>query len=234
MKRKAIVIGATGLVGKLLVSQLSLMYDSLIVVARKPPKHLSAQMQFYQLGDFNNLEDTISNIAIGPDTDAFSCLGTTKKQAGSEEAFKKIDYDHNLNFAKACYKKGVQRFFILSSLGADPKSRFFYNQVKGELEASLAQLGFTELVIFQPSLLLGKHKGRLLENTAQKAYRLIAPIVPKSLRARPIEAERVAAAMALTAQNIYERHKVSAIDNSTKNVSIIDNKLMLAMTQLKS
>lgn len=234
MKRKAIVIGATGLVGKKLISQLNIMYDSLIIIARKPPKHMSAQMQFYQLGDFNNLEETLANISIGPDTDAFSCLGTTKKQAGSDEAFKQIDYDYNLNFAKACYQKGVQRFFILSALGADTKSRFFYNRVKGNLEKSLAEIGFNELVIFQPSLLLGKHKGRLLENTAQSAYKLISPLVPKTMRARPIEAERVAAAMAMTAQNIYERHRVSGIENTRSKVTVIDNKQMLAMTQLKS
>jgi len=234
MKRKAIVIGATGLVGKKLVSQLNLMYDSLIIVARKPPKHMSAQMQFYQLGDFNNLEETLGNISIGPDTDAFSCLGTTKKQAGSDEDFKRIDYDYNLNFAKACHQKGVQRFFILSALGADANSRFFYNRVKGELEESLAEVGFNELVIFQPSLLLGKHKGRVLENTAQRAYKLIAPLVPKTMRSRPIEAERVAASMALTAQNIYERHKVSGIEDNKKKVTVIDNKQMLAMTLLKS
>ncbi len=234
MKRKAIVIGATGLVGKKLISQLNIMYDSLIIIARKPPKHMSAQMQFYQLGDFNNLEETLANISIGPDTDAFSCLGTTKKQAGSDEAFKQIDYDYNLNFAKACYQKGVQRFFILSALGADTKSRFFYNRVKGNLEKSLAEIGFNELVIFQPSLLLGKHKGRLLENTAQSTYKLISPLVPKTMPARPIEAERVAAAMAMTAQNIYERHRVSGIENIRNKVTVIDNKQMLAMTQLKS
>ena len=233
MKRKAIVIGATGLVGKKLVNQLGLIYDNLIIVARKPPKHMSAQMQFYQLGDFSNLEETVAKISIGSDTDAFSCLGTTKRQAGSEDAFKVIDYDYNLSFAKICHNKGVQRFFILSALGADPKSRIFYNRVKGELETALAEIGFSELVIFQPSLLLGKHKGRLLENTAQNAYKLIAPIVPKTLRTRPIEASRVAAAMAMTAQNIYERHKVSGVEDSRKKVTIIDNKQMLAMTLLK-
>lgn len=234
MKRKAIVIGATGLVGRKLVSQLNIMYDSLIIVARKPPKHMSAQMQFYQLGDFNNLEETLANISIGPDTDAFSCLGTTKKQAGSDEAFKQIDYDYNLNFAKLCHEKGVQRFFILSALGADTKSRFFYNRVKGELEKALAEIGFNELVIFQPSLLLGKHKGRVLENTAQSAFKLISPLVPKTMRTRPIEAERVAAAMAMVAQHIYERHKVSGIEDIRNKVTVIDNKQMLAMTQLKS
>lgn len=233
MKRKAIIIGATGLVGKKLVNQLGLMYDNLIIIARKPPKHMSAQMQFYQLGDFSNLEETVANISIGADTDAFSCLGSTKRQAGSEDAFKVIDYDYNLNFAKICHQKGVQRFFILSALGADAESRIFYNRIKGELESALAEIGFSELVIFQPSLLLGKHKGRLLENTAQKAYKLIAPIVPKTLRTRPIEASRVAAAMAMTAQNIYERHKVSELEDNRQKVTVIDNKQMLAMTLLK-
>lgn len=234
MKRKAIVIGATGLVGKKLVNHLSLMYDHLIIVARKPPKHMSSQMQFYQLGDFNSLEETMANITIGPDTDAFSCLGTTKREAGSEEAFRLIDYDYNLNFARACHAKGVQRFFILSALGADSQSKFFYNRVKGDLESALTEIGFNELVIFQPSLLLGKHKGRLLENTAQSAYKLISPLVPKTMRTRPIEANRVAAAMALTAQNIYERHKVSGMEDITNKVTLIDNKQMLAMTLLKS
>lgn len=234
MKRKAIVIGATGLVGKKLVSQLSLMYDSLIIVARKPPKQMSTQMQFYQLSDFNNLEETLGNISIGSDTDAFSCLGTTKRQAGSEDAFKLIDYDYNLNFAKVCHSKGVQRFFIVSALGADAKSRIFYNRVKGELEDSLSELGFNELVIFQPSLLLGKHKGRVLENAAQKAYQVISPLVPKTMRSRPIEAQRVAAAIALTAQNIYERHKVAGTEATTNQVTVIDNKQMLVMTLLKS
>lgn len=238
MKRKAIIIGATGLVGRFLVNQLSLMYDSLIVVARKPPKHISAEMQFYQLGDFSNLEEIMASITIDAQTDAFTCLGTTKKQAGSEDAFKRIDYDYNLAFAKACRDKGVERFFLLTARGADSDSRFFYNQVKGDLESAVRKLNFNDLVIFRPSLLLGKHKGRLLENSAQVAYKIISPLVPKTAASRPIEAERVAAAMALSAQQLYERHKYIdehvTDDNAPHNVTIIENKQLLAMTWLKS
>lgn len=236
MKRKAIIIGATGLVGKQLVNHLSLMYDSLIIVARKPPKRMSAEMQFYQLGDFTNLQEIMASIAIGSDTDAFTCLGSTKKQAGGEEAFRRIDYEYNFEFAKVCCEKGVQRFFLLSALGADVKSRFFYNRVKGELEQAVSELGFNELVIFQPSLLLGKHKGRVLENTAQSIYKVFSPLVPKTMKARPIEAQRVAAAMAVTAQNLYERHRFmdAQTESQVHKVTIIDNKQLLAMTQLKS
>lgn len=238
MNRKAIIIGATGLVGRQLVKQLRQMYDSLIIVARKPPKHLDSQMQFYQLGDFNNLKEVISSIDIDASTDAFTCLGTTKKQAGSEEAFKQVDYEYNFQFAKLCRDKGVERFYLLSALGADTNSRFFYNRVKAELEQAVTELGFSELIIFRPSLLLGKHKGRLLENSAQVAFKIVSPLVPKSLSSHPIEAHRVAAAMALSAQQVYDRHKY--VDDFLENkarankVTIIENKQMLAMTQLKS
>ncbi|PNK59991.1 NAD(P)H-binding protein [Psychrobacter sp. FDAARGOS_221] len=235
MKRKAIVIGATGLVGRHLVRQLSLMYDSLIIIARKPPEHISASMQFYQLGDFSNLEEVMSGIAIGADTDAFTCLGTTMKQAGSEEDFRRIDYDYNLSFANSCREKGVQRFFLLSALGADSDSRFFYNRVKAELETDVRALGFKQLLIFRPSLLLGKHKGRLLENGAQAAYKLFSPLVPKTMKYRPIEAQRVAAAMVLCAQDLHERHKFIKQDRYAEQpnqVTVIDNKQLLTMTQL--
>ncbi|WP_019672667.1 NAD(P)H-binding protein [Psychrobacter lutiphocae] len=238
MKRKAIVIGATGLVGRHLVSQLSLMYDSLTIIARKQPEHISSNMQFYQLGDFNNLQEVMSGISLSTDTDAFTCLGTTLKQAGSEEDFKRIDYDYNLSFAKICHDKGVQRFFLLSALGADSDSRFFYNRVKAELEEAVRALEFRQLLIFRPSLLLGKHKGRLLENSAQTVYKLFAPLVPKTMKYRPIEVQRVAAAMALYAQDLHERHKFinsdKYVEQIPSQVTIIDNKQMLEITQLKT
>lgn len=232
MKRKAIIIGATGLVGKQLVRQLSLIYDSLIIIARKPPELMCAKMQYYQLGDFSNLKEVMGNISLGEDTDAFTCFGTTKKLAGSEEAFRRVDFDYNLEFAKQCHAKGVERFFLLSALGADINSRFFYSRVKAELESAIIELGFDELLIFRPSLLLGKHKRRPVEAVAQKALTIISPIVPKSLGVTPISAKSVAAAMVMTAQNLYERNKFLDAKRSTPNVTIIDNRQLLAMTQL--
>ncbi|WP_198334491.1 NAD-dependent epimerase/dehydratase family protein [Psychrobacter namhaensis] len=232
MQRKAIVIGATGLVGQHLVKQLSELYDTLIVIARRPPRYINASMRFYQVNDFDNLAEIFASVGVDRKTDAFSCLGTTKKQAGSDEAFRKVDRDYNVNFAKLCQQKGVENFFLLSSMNADMDSRFLYNRVKAETEQSIIALGFTQLVIFRPSLLLGKHKGRPLESIGQKAFQLISPLVSESLSLHPISAKRVASAMAMSAHGIYERNKYRT-EPMTQQTDVIENKQMLAMTRVK-
>ena len=233
MQRKAIIIGATGKVGERLVKQLATLYQSVIVIARRSPQMMNEHMQFYQLNDFANLSDIINGLNIGEDTDAFSCLGTTKKQAGSMEAFFKVDHDINVNFAQLCREKKVGQFFFLSAMGADSNSRFFYNRVKGDTEAALAQLGFDKLVIFRPSLILAKRKGRVLESASQRLFKLVSPLVSESVSAHPISAKRVAAAIAMTAHELYERQKFRKNVIQAK-VKIVENKQMLAMTRIKS
>ena len=232
MQRKAIVIGATGLVGQHLVKQLSELYGTLIVIARRPPRYINASMRFFQVSDFDNLAEIFASVGVDSKTDAFSCLGTTKKQAGSDEAFRKVDHDYNVNFATLCRVKGVENFFLLSSMNADIDSRFLYNRVKAETEQSIMALGFTQLVIFRPSLLLGKHKGRPLESFGQKAFKLISPIVPESLSLHPISAKRVASAMAMSAHEVYQRNKYRSEPTIT-DTEIIENKQLLAMTKVK-
>ena len=232
MQRKAILIGATGLVGQHLVKQLSELYDTLIVLARRPPRYINASMRFYQVNDFDNLAEIFASVGADNKTDAFSCLGTTKKQAGSDEAFRKIDHDYNVNFAKLCQDKGVENFFLLSSMNADIDSRFLYNRVKAETEQSIMALGFKQLVILRPSLLLGKHKGRPLESIGQKAFQLISPLVSESLSLHPISAKRVASAMAMSAHDVYQRNKYRN-EPAIQTIDIIENKQMLAMTKVK-
>lgn len=232
MQQKAIVIGATGLVGQHLIKQLSALYETLIVIARRPPRYINASMRFYQVNDFDNLSEVFASIGVDQATDAFSCLGTTKKQAGSDEAFRKVDHDYNVTFATLCFNKGVQHFFLLSSANADSESRFLYNRVKAETEQSIQALGFRQLVIFRPSLLLGKHKGRPLESISQKAFGLIAPLVSESLPLHPISAKRVAIAMAMSAHDCYERRKYRQ-EPADSHTQIIENKQMLAMTRVK-
>ncbi|MBH0096240.1 NAD-dependent epimerase/dehydratase family protein [Psychrobacter sp. NZS113] len=233
MQRKAIVIGATGLVGQYLVKQLSELYDTLIVIARRPPRYINASMRFYQVNDFDNLTEVFASVGADRKTDAFSCLGTTKKQAGSDEAFRKVDHDYNVNFAKLCQDKGVENFFLLSSMNADSDSRFLYNRVKAETEQSIMSLDFKHLVILRPSLLLGKHQGRPLETIGQKAFKLISPLVSESLSLHPISAKRVASAIAMSAHAIYERNKYRA-EPMLKKIEIIENRQMLAMTRVKN
>ena len=232
MQRKAIVIGATGLVGQHLVKQLSELYDTLIVIARRPPRYINASMRFYQVNDFDNLAEIFASVGADNKTDAFSCLGTTKKQAGSDEAFRKIDHDYNVNFAKLCQEKGVENFFLLSSMNADIDSRFLYNRVKAETEQSIMALGFKQLVILRPSLLLGKHKGRPLESIGQTAFKLSAPLLSESLSLHPISAKRVASAMAMSAHDVYQRNKYRN-EPAIQTTDIIENKQMLAMTKVK-
>ncbi|TXD98212.1 NAD-dependent epimerase/dehydratase family protein [Psychrobacter frigidicola] len=232
MQQKAIVIGATGLVGQHLIKQLSALYDTLIVIARRPPRYINASMRFYQVNDFENLTEVFASVGADRSTDAFSCLGTTKKQAGSDEAFRKVDHDYNVTFATLCRDKGVENFFLLSSMNADIDSRFLYNRVKAETEQSIKLLDFVQLVIFRPSLLLGKHKGRPLESISQKAFQLISPLVSESLPLHPISAKRVAIAMAMAAQDGYERRKYHSEPMPAKT-TVIENKQMLAMTRAK-
>ena len=233
MQRKAIIIGATGKVGEKLVKQLATLYQSVIVIARRSPQIMNEHMQFYQINDFANLSDIVSGLNIGEDTDAFSCLGTTKKQAGSMEAFRKVDYDININFAQLCRDKQVAQFFFVSAMGADSGSRFFYNRVKGETEETLGKLGFDKLVIFRPSLILAKRKGRPLESASQRLFKLVSPLVSESISAHPISAKRLAAAIAMTAHELYERQSFRQ-NVITPKVKIVENKQMLAMTRIKS
>lgn len=236
MQRTALVIGATGLVGQALLTQLASLYQKVIVIARSQPKGMGESMHFYQLKDFSQLASFIANLPLASDVDAFSCLGTTIKQAGGEAGFRQVDFDYNLAFAKACRDKGVKNFFLLSAMGADSGSRFFYNRVKGELENAITALNFEQLAIFRPSLLLGKHDNRPLETIAQTAYKLLKPIVPKKLPVRPIEAGRVAMAMALVANNWHINQtfvKHNEQYQPKPMVKIFSNGEMLSLTRLK-
>ncbi|ELA08539.1 nucleoside-diphosphate-sugar epimerase-like protein [Moraxella macacae 0408225] len=234
MQRTAVIIGATGLVGQALLLQLASLYQHVIIIARTQPKGLSENMHFYQLKDFNQLENFIQNLNFSDPVDAFSCLGTTKKQAGSEQMFYQIDFGFNYAFAKTCKHKGVKRFFLLSSMGANKDSRFFYSRVKGELEQAVLALDFVQLGIFRPSLLLGKHDNRRLENLAQSTFAWLKPAIPKKLPIYPIEAQRVAMAMALTANNwhianVYRNNSQQSLANHRHQ--IFSNAEMLAMTR---
>ena len=145
-----------------------------------------------------------------PSPDVAVCtLGTTIKKAGSQEAFRAVDHDAVLAFARAAKQAGASRFVVVTALGADARSSVFYNRVKGEVERDLEGLGFDALAILQPSLLLGdRQERRFGEHLAIVASRALAPIL-RPFGARPIEAElvgRAAARLALDAAPGVVRH----------------------------
>jgi uncharacterized protein YbjT (DUF2867 family) len=129
--------------------------------------------------------------------DAFCCLGTTLRNAGSQDAFRAIDRDLVLSYARFAAASGAQRFIVVSAVGADPASKNFYLRVKGEMEVALEALRFRSLSIMQPSMLLGTRRElRPLELLALPAMLLAAPLLRgRAARWRPIDAGTVGGAM---------------------------------------
>lgn len=197
-KRTALVIGGTGLVGREVVTQLltSEKYNQVKVLVRKSldishPKFVSIPF------DFNHPD---ASLLIADDI--FCCLGTTLKKAGSKEAFYQVDYTYPFEIAKIALSNGAKRFAIITSMGADSKSMFYYNRVKGEIEDSLKQLGYEALLIFRPSLLLGNRaESRFGEKIGKRFSLFFKSIIPTKYRA--IEAQKVAKAMvSITSSNV--------------------------------
>jgi uncharacterized protein YbjT (DUF2867 family) len=136
--------------------------------------------------------------ALPPVDEAYLALGTTIKVAGSQSAFRAIDFDANLAVACAAQVAGASRLGLVSAMGADAHSSIFYNRVKGELEEALSGLGFTGLVIARPSMLAGDRVAlgqaeRSGEQLALKVSRWLRPLVPANFRS--IAARDVAAAL---------------------------------------
>ena len=198
--KKAIIIGATGLVGLALIEQLQSSddFESIMVVVRKKTDKLDAYTKVTQfvLEDFLLLNDE----DVNGFTHAFSCLGSTIKQAGSKDKFYAIDYEINAHFADLIQDKNIH-LLIVSALGANANSPIFYNKVKGQLEDYLKKLSIYKLSIFQPSLLIGKRSEvRLLEDTAQTLFKLVEKTWTKPFKYKPISAEQLAHTMVIAAQ----------------------------------
>ena len=188
--------GATGLVGRALLSLLvdSDRYRSAHVLLRRTSGNIAADPKLkIQEVDFARLPTAFPAV-----DDVYIALGTTIKMAGSEAAFRQVDFDFVVNIARAARTAGATRLAVVSALGADPTSRIFYNRVKGEMELAIMQIGYESVVIAQPSLLLGDRAalGQPARSGELWAERLLAPlgwIVPKGVR--PIPGRAVASAM---------------------------------------
>ena len=157
----ALVMGSTGLVGRHVTQQLLSRpdVDEVRILVRRPVEDRHPKLAVIA-ADWDRLEQ--HKPAFGGADCVFSCLGTTRKKAGSQDAFRKVDYSYVLNGAKLAKESGVPQFLAVSSMGADASSRNFYLRVKGETEEGLSALAFPGLHIFRPSLLLGEREERRL------------------------------------------------------------------------
>ena len=193
--KSAIVIGATGLVGNLLTHRLveSAAYEKVKVLVRHSLGWQHPRLQEVQY-DF----DHPNGLVVQAD-DVFCCLGTTINEAGSQEAFRKVDYQYPIDTAQLALNNGAKQFLLVSSMGADVHSRFFYNRVKGEVERDLVALHYPTTLLFRPSLLVGDRKNfRLGERLGATLMKLVSPLIPAKYKG--IKAESVADAMVRTAQ----------------------------------
>lgn len=191
--RSVLLAGATGLVGgelkRLLLAQGP--GTKLHALVRRVPDDADAHVHWLTV-DFARLP------ALPAAQEAWCCLGTTIKQAGSQAAFRAVDFDAVLAFARAAKAAGVQRFGVVSALGASPRATSFYSRVKGEMEAAVGALGFDHVVIARPSLLAGDRAalGQPPRTGERLALRLTAPLAALlPLGVRPIEARTVARGM---------------------------------------
>ncbi|MCY4779039.1 NAD(P)H-binding protein [Sphingobacterium sp. UT-1RO-CII-1] len=158
---KAIVLGATGATGRELVDLLlrDERFEKIIVLTRREYFEPHERLQEVII-DFDKMEDYAPYMQGDI---AFSCLGTTRKIAGSKDAQWKVDHDYQLLFAKLCYANHVERFVLLSAVGVQEKSVFFYNKMKGTLESNIKKIDFPYLTIVQPSVIRRPESERFLE-----------------------------------------------------------------------
>jgi uncharacterized protein YbjT (DUF2867 family) len=178
--KTAIVLGATGLIGKKVTEHLlkNDNYSTVIILVRKP---LNINHPKLKQHIFNY--DAIDNTLLKGD-DLFCCLGTTIKTAGSKEAFRKVDLDYVVNVAKASKVNGINHFAVISAMGANKNSTVFYNQIKGEMEESIKAVGFNSTYIIRPSLLLGDRKEFRFGELIGKFFMItLSFLIPKKFRA---------------------------------------------------
>ncbi len=198
MKLTANIIGATGLVGSHLVSQLleNEHFANVRIFVRKksPMQHPKLEQH---VTDFKD-EATWGNHLKGDML--FSALGTTRKQAGGKEKQYEVDFTWNLRFAQKAKENGIENYILVSSIGASASSPFFYARMKGELDEAVNQAGFRNLAILRPSSLTGdRREKRWLEELSIPVVKAITQLLFKKYR--PVHGKMVAKAMIKAALN---------------------------------
>lgn len=209
--QSAVVVGATGLVGKALVACLHaepsikairvivrseaaefLAYDKLEQVVVPDFMHINAE----HMQGFSHL---------------FSCLGSTLKKAGSKTNFYHIDYEMNAHIVDIL-KMQKMHYVVVSAEGANVHSAFFYNRVKGQLESYIQHADLYRVSILRPSLLLGERAdSRLLEDVSKRCIQKLLPFLPKQFSFKPVTAEQVAHTMVSVAQ--FQNNQFEIYDN---------------------
>ncbi len=217
MKKTILIAGATGLIGSTLLNciKADAYFENISLLLRKSIPDIGTQKEDFpeieqHLIDFDQPEQHKS--VIRGDI-VISTLGTTLSKAGSKAAFTKVDLDYPLAIAKHALENGATTLLFVSSIGADPNSRSFYLKTKGQLEKEAKSLGYQNLHILRPSLLLGKRdEFRLAEDVGKKVSKGLSFLIPAKYK--PIES-------LIVAQKLHELSK-----SPVKGVTIHEGKDM--------
>jgi len=220
--KTALIVGASGLVGGELLNRLleENIYNRIVVLGRRPLGIQHPKLT-ERIVDFDNLNEH-KEIFIADEV--FSCLGTTIKKAKSKEAMKKVDLEYPLTIARLAKEMGCEKYLVVSSMGADPNSNFWYSRLKGALEEELEKVDFKALHILRPSLLLGNRtEFRLGETIGAVLWPKLSFAFVGSLRKyRAIKGKTVASCMFRVAQgqkkgtNIYLSDEIEHIGKNKK------------------
>ncbi|WP_395049705.1 oxidoreductase [Flavobacterium sp.] len=211
--KTALIIGSTGLIGSQLLEILleSQEYEKVLTFVKRDSGILHPKLRQHII-DFDKPE-SYKELVVGDDF--FCTIGTTIKKAGSQEAFRKVDFEYPMQFATFALKNKVKQFLIVSSLGADASSSNFYLKTKGEIQDFLKDCNFESVSVLQPSLLLGKRKEfRLGEKIGTFFVKLFSILLIGNLKKyKAIQSEAVAKAMFITAQKNYKGFHIIESDS---------------------
>jgi uncharacterized protein YbjT (DUF2867 family) len=200
MQKTALIAGASGLIGSQLLPLLlaSDRYTKVIAVGRRPIPQVHPKLEQRVL-DFDKLEEHAMGLIAD---DVYCCLGTTMQQAGSKDAFYRVDYLYVVTLAALTARNFAVQLLLVSAMGADATSRIYYNRVKGEAEEAVRQLPFRAIHLFRPSLLLGeRNQKRTGEQIGAVLLRLLNPVLLGPLRKyRAVPGAVVAQAMVWAAK----------------------------------
>jgi uncharacterized protein YbjT (DUF2867 family) len=208
--KTAIILGATGLTGWILLQ--SLLTDdrySLIKVFTRSPLRLTHQKLTEFKCDLLKLEEQQFNFTAD---EVFCCIGTTKSKTPNQETYKAIDYGIPVTAASLCEKNNIPSFLVVSAMGADPNSNIFYNKVKGEMEAAVLQLGLAKTHILQPSLIGGdRNESRPAEYFFKQLMKVFNFALIGSLKKfKTIEPESIAQTLIWLANNPYAENRLTS------------------------
>lgn len=195
MKKTAIILGATGLTGGLILDQLITddNYQTIKLFSRSRIEGLPSKVKQY-IGDMLKLEEFKSDFTADQ---VFCCIGTTKSKTPDKALYKKIDYGIPVTAAKLAKANGIETFLVISALGANAKSSVFYNKTKGEMERDVLKQDLKNTFILQPSLIGGDRKeSRTLEAIGLAVFKVIQPLFFGKLKQYKItDPEKMAEAM---------------------------------------